>query len=133
MSEPSTNGPKGPSQSFFLYASACAVLLLGILGAVSVGSGESCPAGYFATQGTCISMAGPMLGGSGNPNNSGQIIPSPPAPAPTKDQQLDVRAEILLASLAVALIIASFGAKARRRDALTAITTAPPPPPAGSS
>jgi hypothetical protein len=109
----------------FLYAAACAVLLLGILGAVSVGSGETCPSGYFASDGTCISMSG-MLGGPGNPNNPGQMVPSAPGPAPTKDEQLDVRTEIFLASAAVALIIASFAAKARRRD--TAVVAAPAPP-----
>lgn len=116
MEDSAPQVPKGPSQSLFLYAAACAVLLLGILGAASVGSGESCPPGYFASDGTCFSMSG-MMTGPGNANNPGQIAPYTPGPAPTKDEQLDVRAEIFLASLAAALIIASFGAKARRREA----------------
>jgi hypothetical protein len=35
---------------------------------------------------------------------------------PKKDQQLDVRAEIFLASLTIALIVASYGARAHRRE-----------------
>ena len=98
--------PRGPSPSLFLYAAASAVLLLGIIGAASVGSSYKCPPGYYPSAQTCVQ---PTM----NVGTSGAVDA---APAGTKDWKLAVRAEILLWSLAVALVIGSFGARAYRRE-----------------
>jgi hypothetical protein len=98
------------SPAWFLYAAACAVLLFGIVEAVTIKSSTTCDGPYYAQDGTCVSYL---------QSGDSSIIGSTPTPStaqPTKDSQLDVRAEILLASLTIALIIASYGARAQQRE-----------------
>ena len=114
-----------PSPALFLYAAACAILLFGIIEVATIGSQTSCDGPYYASGDTCVSYL--------NGNNSSIIGSTPPPPAteaPKKDQQLDVRAEVFLASLTIALIVASYGARAHRRERAAMLVE--PRGPAGS-
>ena len=99
-----------PSPALFLYAAACAILIFGIIDAATIKSSTTCEGPFYASGGTCVSYLG-----SGD---SSIIGSTPPVPTqePTKDSQLDVRAEILLASLTISLIIASYGARAQQPE-----------------
>jgi hypothetical protein len=114
MSDVQTNQHRaGPAPSLFLYLAACAVLLLGIIGAVMVDAGAKCPDGaYPSGSDSCISFTA-----SASTNASGSIANPYQQTSPAgKDWKLDIRAEMLLASGAVALVIAYFAARAYRRE-----------------
>jgi hypothetical protein len=115
----------GPSPALFLYAAACAILLFGIIEAATIGSQTSCDGPYYASGDTCVSY----LNG-GDSSIIGSTPPPPSTVTPKKDQQLDVRAEIFLASLTIALIVASYGARAHRRERAAMLVE--PRDPAGS-
>jgi hypothetical protein len=100
----------GPSPAWFLYAAACAILLFGIIEAATINSDPSCEAPYYASGGTCVSYLS-----NGDPSIIGSTPPTA-TETPTRDLKLEVRAEIILASLTIALIVASYGARAHRRE-----------------
>lgn len=97
----------GPAPSLFLYAAACAVLLLGIIGAASIDPEPKCPSGSYPSAQSCISY------GVGAPGGGAVTTQSAPA---GRDWKLAIRAELLLSSGAVALVLAYFAARAYRRE-----------------
>ena len=97
---------RGPSPALFFYVAACAILVFGIIATVNIGSEPTCDGPYYPSGDTCVSY---VSGSSG-------ITPEPATQAPSTDSKWDIRAEIILASIVVASIVASYGARWQRRE-----------------